>query len=154
MLQCELAEVTAVASRSLEKAQQFAREFSIPKAYGSYEELLNDPEIEAIYNPFPITYMWNGRSRRRAAANTCCAKKPVARTVAEARRLLEARDEYGVKIGEAFMVRKPSPVVARARKLVAWRAHRKTSVGGLFIQLLQRESGECAEIRRSLQAGR
>ena len=50
MLQCELAEVAAVGSRSLAKSQEFAEEFSIPTAYGSYEELINDPEIEVIYS--------------------------------------------------------------------------------------------------------
>ena len=105
MLQCELAEVTAVASRSLEKAQEFAREFSIPKVYGSYEELVNDPEIEAIYNPLPnhLHVEWSVRAASRGKHVLC--EKPVARTVAEARRLLEARDEYRVKVGEAFMVR-------------------------------------------------
>src|SRR5258708_4256266 len=117
MLQCELAEVTAVASRSLEKAQQFAREFSIPKAYGSYEELLNDPEIEAIYNPLPnhLHVEWSIQAASRGKHVLC--EKPVARTVAEARRLLEARDEYGVKIGEAFMVRS-HPQWLRAQELV------------------------------------
>src|SRR5579862_5530531 len=74
MLQCELAEVAAVASRSLGKAQQFARELSIPKAYGSYEELINDPEIEAIYNPLPIICMWSGRYARPAGVSMYFAK--------------------------------------------------------------------------------
>src|SRR3981189_372787 len=124
MLQCELAEVTAAASRSLEKAQQFARGFSIPKAFCRYEELLNDPEIEAIYNPLPnhLHVEWSIQAASRGKHVLCekrgpregaeagrgkqvLCEKRVARTVAEARRLLEARDEYGVKIGEAFMVR-------------------------------------------------
>ena len=50
MRNCEHAEVAAIASRSLERARDFAGKFSIPKAYGSYEELLADPESEAIYN--------------------------------------------------------------------------------------------------------
>jgi len=48
-----MVEVTAIASRTLEKAQQAASSLGLPKAYGSYEELLSDPEIEAIYNPLP-----------------------------------------------------------------------------------------------------
>jgi len=117
MLQCELAEVAAVASRSLEKARQFAAEFSIAKAYGSYEELLNDPEIEAIYNPLPnhLHVEWSIRAASRGKHVLC--EKPVARTVAEARRLLKARDEYRVKIGEAFMVRS-HPQWLRAQELV------------------------------------
>ena len=49
----ELCEITAIASRTLEKAQSFARQLHIPKAYGSYEELLDDPEIDAVYIPLP-----------------------------------------------------------------------------------------------------
>jgi predicted dehydrogenase len=105
MLECEFAEVAAVASRSMEKARQFAQELGLPKAYGSYEELIDDPEIEAIYNPLPnhMHVEWSIRAASRGKHVLC--EKPVARTVAEARRLLAARDEYGVKIGEAFMVR-------------------------------------------------
>src|SRR4029077_11590222 len=117
MLQCELAEVAAVASRSLEKAQEFARELAIPKAYGSYEELINDPEIEAIYNPLPnhLHVEWSIRAASRGKHVLC--EKPVARTVEEARRLLAARDEYRVKVGEAFMVRS-HPQWLRTQELV------------------------------------
>jgi predicted dehydrogenase len=117
MLRSELAEVSAVASRSLGKAQQFAGEFSIPKAYGSYEELINDPEIEAIYNPLPnhLHVEWSVRAASRGKHVLC--EKPLARTVAEARRVLAARDEYGVKIGEAFMVRS-HPQWLQAQELV------------------------------------
>jgi len=117
MLRCGLAEVAAVASRSLEKAQIFAKEFSISKAYGTYEELISDPEIEVIYNPLPnhLHVEWSIRAASRGKHVLC--EKPLARTVAEARRLLEARDEYGVKIGEAFMVR-THPQWLRAREIV------------------------------------
>ena len=47
------AAIHAIASRSLDKAQEAARSLDIPKAYGSYEELLSDPEIDAVYNPLP-----------------------------------------------------------------------------------------------------
>src|SRR5215475_14019479 len=105
MRDCQLAEVAAVGSRSLEKSQAFAKEFGIAKAYGSYEELINDPEIEVIYNPLPnhLHVEWSIRAASRGKHVLC--EKPIARTVAEARLLLEARAEYGVKIGEAFMVR-------------------------------------------------
>jgi predicted dehydrogenase len=117
MLQCELVEVAAVASRSLEKAQQFAGDFSVAKAYGSYEELINDPEIEAIYNPLPnhLHVEWSVRAASRGKHVLC--EKPLARTVAEARRMLKARDEYRVKIGEGFMVRS-HPQWLRAQELV------------------------------------
>jgi predicted dehydrogenase len=117
MMNCELAEIYAVASRSPEKAQEFAKEFSIPKVYATYEELINDPDVEVIYNPLPnhLHVEWSIRAASRGKHVLC--EKPVARTVAEARRLLEARDEYGVKIGEAFMVR-THPQWLRAQELV------------------------------------
>ncbi len=105
MLDCQRAEIGGIASRSLEKAKAVAAQFSIPKAYGSYEELFADPEIEAIYNPLPnrLHVEWSIRAASRG--KHVLVEKPVSRNVAEARRLLEARDEYHVKIGEAFMVR-------------------------------------------------
>ena len=117
MRDCRLAEVAAVGSRSLEKAREFAKEFGIPKAFGSYEELINDPEIEVIYNPLPnhLHVEWSIRAASRGKHVLC--EKPIARTVADARRLLGARDEYKVKVGEAFMVR-THPQWLRAQELI------------------------------------
>lgn len=132
MKECELAEVSAVGSRSREKSREFAKEFSIPKAYGSYEELINDPEIEVIYNPLPnhLHVEWSIRAASRGKHVLC--EKPIARTVAEARRLLEARDEYGVKVGEAFMVR-THPQWLRTEELIrAGRIGKLRSASGLF----------------------
>jgi predicted dehydrogenase len=105
MLNCRNAEITAIASRSLDKARLVASNFSIPKTYGSYEELFDDPEIEAIYNPLPnhLHVEWSVRAASRG--KHVLVEKPISRNVGEVRRLLEARDEYHVKIGEAFMVR-------------------------------------------------
>jgi len=114
---CAYAEVAAIASRSLDKAQAAAARFSIPKAYGSYEELLADSGIDAIYNPLPnhLHVEWSIRAASRGKHVLC--EKPLSRDVAEARRLLEARDEYQVKIGEAFMVR-THPQWLRTEQLV------------------------------------
>src|SRR5271169_542149 len=132
MMNCELAEIYAVASRSPGKAEEFAKEFSIPKVYGTYEELINDPEVEVIYNPLPnhLHVEWSVRAASRRKHVLC--EKPVARTVTEARRLLEARDEYGVKIGEAFMVR-THPQWLRAKELVrSGRIGKLRSAVGVF----------------------
>jgi predicted dehydrogenase len=117
MKNCELAEVAAVASRSLAKSQEFAKGLGIPKAYGSYEELIDDPDIEVIYNPLPnhLHVEWSIRAASRGKHVLC--EKPIARNVAEARRLLQARDDYGVKIGEAFMVR-THPQWLRTQELI------------------------------------
>ncbi len=117
MQRCEWAEITAIASRSIEKAKSVAAQFSIPKAYGSYEELLADREIEAIYNPLPnhLHVEWSIRAASQNKHVLC--EKPIGLNVAEVRRLLKARDEYGVKIGEAFMVR-THPQWLRTRELI------------------------------------
>jgi predicted dehydrogenase len=97
-------EVTAIASRDLEKAKAAAGPLGIAKAYGSYEELLADPEIDAIYNPLPnhLHVPWSIRAAE-AGKHVLC-EKPIGLNVADARKLIEARDRTGVKIGEAFMI--------------------------------------------------
>lgn len=105
MRDCQYAEVVAIGSRSLERAKAVAGQFSIPRAYGTYEDLLGDPGVEAIYNPLPnhLHVEWSIRAASRG--KHVLVEKPLSMNVAEARRLLEARDDYHVKIGEAFMVR-------------------------------------------------
>jgi predicted dehydrogenase len=130
--QCACTEIAAIASRTLEKAQAFATEWHIPKAYGSYQELLADPEIEVIYNPLPnhMHVPWSIEATRKGKHVLC--EKPLSLTVAEARRLLEARDEGNVKIAEAFMVR-THPQWLRTEQLVrSGRIGRLHSAFGYF----------------------
>src|SRR5262249_27958623 len=117
MQKCELAEVAAFASRDLAKAQTAAKELTIPKAYGSYEELLGDREIDAIYNPLPnhLHVPWSIKAAE-AGKHVLC-EKPIALNAAEAEMLRDARDKYKVKVGEAFMV-KSYPQWLRVRELV------------------------------------
>jgi predicted dehydrogenase len=117
LLRCEWAEVAGIASRDEAKAKSTAAGFGIRKAYGSYEELLADPEIEVIYNPLPnhMHVPWSIRAAE-AAKHVLC-EKPISLSVAECRKLIEARDRTGVKIGEAFMVR-THPQWLRAREIV------------------------------------
>jgi len=132
MQSCEFAEITAISSRSLSRAKSVATSFSIPKAYGSYEELLADPEIEIIYNPLPnhLHAEWTLKAARKGKHVLC--EKPIALNIAETRKLLEVRDESGVKIGEAFMVR-THPQWLRARELVrSGRIGKLHSAAGLF----------------------
>ena len=101
----EWSEIAAIASRDLAKAQQAARQLGIPKAYGSYDELLADPDIDAVYNPLPnhLHVPWSIKAAE-AGKHVLC-EKPLALSVAEANELRNARERTGVKIGEAFMVR-------------------------------------------------
>jgi predicted dehydrogenase len=118
MQQGDAAEIVGIASRDLKKARQAAADLKIPKAYGSYEEMLADPEIEAVYNPLPnhLHVPWSIRAAE-AGKHVLC-EKPISLTVAELRTLIEARDRTGVQIGEAFMVR-THPQWLRAREIVS-----------------------------------
>ncbi len=110
-------EIVAIASRSLDKAEKDAAELRIPKAYGSYEELIADPEIDAIYNPLPnhLHVPWSIKAAE-AGKHVLC-EKPIGLSTGECLELMEARDRCQVKIGEAFMVRS-HPQWLRARELV------------------------------------
>ena len=97
--------VDAIASRKLIKAQEAAMALNIPMAYGSYEQLLADPNIDAIYNPLPNHMHVPWTIKAAEAGKHVLCEKPISLTVAEAQTLLAVRARTGVKIGEAFMVR-------------------------------------------------
>jgi len=115
---CEFASVDAIASRNLAKAQETAAKLGIPTAYGSYEELLADPNIEAIYNPLPNDMHVPWTIKAAEAGKHVLCEKPISLTVAEAETLLAVRARTGVKIGEAFMVN-THPQWIRVRELIA-----------------------------------
>jgi len=128
----ECCEIAAVASRDANKAEQAAADLDIPKAYSSYEDLLADPEIEAIYNPLPnhLHVPWSIRAAE-AGKHVLC-EKPVALDANQARKLFEAQARTGVKIGEAFMVR-THPQWLHARELVrGGRIGKLRSIMGFF----------------------
>src|SRR6266851_1140998 len=101
----EFGKVVAIASRDLEKSRAAAEPLGVPRAYGSYEELLDDNEIEAVYIPLPnhMHVPWSIRAAERGKHVLC--EKPIALSADKARKLLAVRDKTGVQIGEAFMVR-------------------------------------------------
>jgi predicted dehydrogenase len=113
----QLTEIAGIASRDLARARQAADQLHIPKAFGSYEELLADPAIDAIYNPLPnhLHVPWSIKAAE-AGKHVLC-EKPISLSVEEARQLIEVRNKTKVKIGEAFMVR-THPQWLRARELV------------------------------------
>lgn len=115
----EYCEIAAIASRDLGKAQEAARRLGIPKAFGSYEDLLADPEVDAIYNPLPnhLHVPWSIKALD-AGKHVLC-EKPIALTAAEAQELLDAAQKRPeLKVMEAFMYRH-HPQWQRARRLVA-----------------------------------
>lgn len=105
MQQGELTTVAAIASRDLNKAKEAASAFDIARAYGSYEELLADPGIDAIYNPLPNQLHVPWTIKAAEAGKHVLCEKPLSMTVAEAKTLLDVRARTGVKISEAFMIR-------------------------------------------------
>jgi predicted dehydrogenase len=101
----QLTAIVAIASRDLAKAEAAADALGISTAYGSYEELLADPDIDAIYNPLPNHMHVPWTIKAAEAGKHVLCEKPIGLTAAEAETLLPVRARTGVKIGEAFMVR-------------------------------------------------
>lgn len=109
--------MVAIGSRSLERARETARRLELPKAYGSYDELLADPEIDAIYNPLPNHEHIAWSVKALEAGKHVLTEKPLALAAADARPLLEAsRKRPQLKLMEAFMYRH-HPQWVTARKL-------------------------------------
>jgi xylose dehydrogenase (NAD/NADP) len=97
--------VSAIASRNLERASAIASEMDIPQTYGSYEELIAAPDIDAIFNPLPnhLHAKWSIEAAKAGKPVLC--EKPIASDAAEARQMVEAFADAGVLLGEAFMYR-------------------------------------------------
>jgi predicted dehydrogenase len=113
----EWSKIVAIGSRDGAKAKQAADTLGLEKAYGSYEELLADPEIDAIYNPLPnhLHVPWSIRAAE-AGKHVLC-EKPIGLSTRECRELINVRNKTGVKMGEAFMVRS-HPQWLRAREII------------------------------------
>ncbi len=111
-------EIVAVASRSLERAEEYARERGIERAYGTYDELLADPDIEAIYNPLPNTMHSDWSIRALEAGKHVLCEKPFSRHLGDVEAAFDAADRTGLHLSEAFMYRH-HPQTARLAELVA-----------------------------------
>ncbi len=111
-------EIVAIASRDRQAAERAARQLGVAKAYGSYEELLADAEVDAIYNPLPnhLHVPWSIKALE-AGKHVLC-EKPIAPTSAEAQHLVDAAKRHPkLKVMEAFMYRF-HPQWQRTRELV------------------------------------
>src|ERR1700678_2803340 len=111
------AELRGIASRSLEKAQAAAKSAGIPLAFGSYEALLDDPTIDAVYIPLPNTLHaeWTRKAADRGKHVLC--EKPLTPTAAEAAELVAYCRGKGVHLLDGFMWPHP-PRTARLRQLI------------------------------------
>jgi len=112
-----LLDMRAKAARDIAKAQASASELGLGKAYGSYEALLADPEIEAVYNPLPNHMHVPWTIKAMEAGKHVLCEKPVALTAAEASQLVATREKTGRLVAVAFMVRF-HPQWLRAREIV------------------------------------
>jgi len=113
----ERAELVAVASRDLAQAQDYARRWDIPKAHGSYQALLNDPEVDVIYNALPNNLHCEWTVKAAEAGKHILCEKPLALTVEEVDRMIEAARRNRVVLLEAFMYRY-HPQTLKAQELV------------------------------------
>ena len=118
MQQGQLCDITAIASRGLDRAQAAAGELGIPKAYGSYEELLADADIDAVYNPLPNHLHVSWSIKALEAGKHVLCEKPIGLTSDEGQQLVDAGKQHpNLKLMEAFMYRH-HPQWQRARRLV------------------------------------
>jgi predicted dehydrogenase len=141
--------VAAIASRDLTKARETAAKLGIPVAYGSYEELIADPSIDAIYNPLPNQLHVPWTIKAAEAGKHVLCEKPISLTVAEAESLLIVRERTGVKIGEAFMIRSHSQWLRTKALIDAGRIGKLRCVVGCFSYF----NVDPANIRNKVESG-
>jgi predicted dehydrogenase len=110
-------ELVAVASRDGARAEDYARTWEIPRAYGSYEALLADPDVEAVYNPLPNSMHIEWSIRALEAGKHVLCEKPLSRHTADVERAFEAAERSGLVLSEAFMYRH-HPQTRRLRELL------------------------------------
>ena len=110
--------VATIASRDLQKSQETAAKLNIPTAYGSYEELIADPNIDAIYIPFPNHLHKEWTIRAAQAGKHVLCEKPAALNTAEVEEMVAACEAAGVQFAEAFMYRH-HPRYERIKEIMA-----------------------------------
>lgn len=118
MIGSELSQVVGIASRSGERARATAEALAIPKSYGSYQDLLDDPDIEVVYIPLPNHLHPEWAIASAEAGKHVLCEKPLAMTSKLAGRMIEAAERSGVKLMEAFMYRL-HPLWVEVRRLLA-----------------------------------
>jgi predicted dehydrogenase len=110
-------ELFAVASRALDKAQDYAAERKIPRAYGSYQAMLDDPEIDVVYNSLPNSLHTEWTIKALHAGKHVLCEKPLATTLEEVEAMRAAARATGLNLAEAFMYRH-HPQTLKVKELV------------------------------------
>jgi predicted dehydrogenase len=113
----ESSELYAVGSRDAARADRFAKEFGLPKSYGSYEELLGDPRVEFVYIPLPnhLHHKWSIEAAKKGKHVLC--EKPLALNTEEVKEMFATAEKNDVKLMEGFMYRF-HPQVQRVKELI------------------------------------
>lgn len=149
MQQGEWSEVVAIASRDREKAEEAATTLGLSRAYASYEALLADPEIDAIYNPLPNHLHVPWTTRAAEAGKHVLCEKPIAMNAAEAQTLVDVRDRTGVHIQEAFMIRVNPQWIRTVDEVRSGRIGELRAVTGVFSYF----NDDPANIRNKVEFG-
>jgi len=110
-------EVNAIASRDMEKAREAAEKLAVPRYFGSYEALIQDPEIDVVYIPLPNDLHVEYTLKCIKAGKHVLCEKPLSLKAEDIDRLIRARDKHQVKVGEAFMVQS-HPQWIKAKQIV------------------------------------
>src|SRR5258708_2813894 len=111
------AEVVAVAARDSKRAREFAAEHNIPRVFATYDDLVNDPELDVIYNPLPNSLHCEWTIAALRAGKHVLCEKPLASNAEEAERMAQAANETGKILGEAFHYRY-HPLADRVHALI------------------------------------
>ncbi len=149
MRSSDVCDILAIASRDADVARRVATDMSIPTAYGSYDELLSDPEIEAIYIPLPNHLHVEWSIKAAEAGKHVLCEKPIGLNSGEVRDLIAARDRTGVKIQEAFMVRTHPMWIAVRDMVRQGRIGEVRAITGFFSYF----NVDLANIRNKLELG-
>ena len=118
-------ELVAVASRDPARAQEYAREWGIPRAHGSYQALLEDPDVDVIYNALPNALHCQWTVKAADAGKHVLCEKPLALSTEEVERIIEAGERNEVLVLEAFMYRY-HPQITKIQELI-----REGAIGNL-----------------------
>ena len=146
-------ELAAVASRDPERARAYARDKGIPQAYGSYEELLADPQIDVIYNPLPNSLHCEWTVKAAAAGKHVLCEKPITISLPELNQVEAAATASGVTVFEAFMYLH-HPQTLRVRELIAEGAIGQVQlVNSWFNFYLPPERAENIRLRADVSGG-
>jgi xylose dehydrogenase (NAD/NADP) len=142
VLASERSDLVAVASRDLGRAQDYARKWDIPRAHGSYQALLDDPDVDVVYNALPNALHCEWTVKAADAGKHVLCEKPLALSLEEVDRIIEAAERNKVVVLEAFMYRY-HPQIFKVRDLI-----RAGAIGDLrlvhatFSWSLEPEGGE------------